>query len=131
MEVLIPIFICAVLPIAIVLIVYAASINNDNKRTAVLLKALETDKNVDIDRLAESLQKPRKTERERLNLRLLRGCMFSFAGLALFTIGIVSLCMGSEFASDAVTMPLILGGISLGIGVSYLVVYFVTRKEVK
>ncbi len=38
--------------------------------------------------------------------------------------------MGMEFQADTVTVPLIFGGTSLAIGLSYLVVYFVTRKQI-
>lgn len=128
---MIPIFICVVLPIAIVAIVFAAVINNDNKRTQVLIKAIESNCEIDVDKLAEALQKPKKTAREILNLRLLRGCIFSFIGLALCIVGIVSHCQGTEFSSDPVTFPIVFGGASLAIGLSYMVVYFVTRKQIR
>lgn len=129
MPVIVPIFICVVLPVSIVAIVFGAKINSDNKRANVLIKAIEANCGPDADKLADALQKPKKGVREILNLRLLRGCMFSFVGLALCIVGIVSLCCGSEFSSDPVTVPLVFGGASLAIGLSYLVVYFVTRKQ--
>ncbi len=130
-ETLVLIFICVVLPVAIVAIVFAAAMNNDNKRSKVLIKAIESNCEIDADKLAEALQKPKKTAREILNLRLLRGCIFTFIGIALFIVGIVSLCIGSEFSADSVTVPLVFGGASLAIGLSYLVVFFVTRKQTK
>lgn len=130
-PILVPIFICVVLPVSIVAIVFAAAMNNDNKRSKVLIKAIESNCGIDAERLAESLQKPKKTAREILNLRLLRGCIFSFVGLALCIVGIVSYCTGTEFSADPVSVPLVFGGASLAIGLSYLVVYFVTRKQVK
>ncbi|MDE6488700.1 MAG: hypothetical protein K2L46_05410, partial [Paramuribaculum sp.] len=75
---LVPIFVGVVLPIAIVAITAASKINNDNKRSKVLIKAIESNCGIDADKLAETLQKPKKTAREILNLRLLRGCIFSF-----------------------------------------------------
>lgn len=125
---LVPIFVCVVLPVAIVAIVFAASMNNDNKRAKVLIKAIESNCGIDADKLAEALQKPKKTAREILNLRLLRGCIFSFIGIALC---IIPFCMGSEFSGDPFTLSLVFGGASLAIGLSYLVVYFVTRKQIK
>lgn len=130
-EAIVPIFICVVLPVAIVAIVFAAAINNDNKRSKVLIKAIESNCGINADKLAEALQKPKKTAHEILNLRLLRGCIFSLIGLGLCIIGIVSLCMGTEFSADPVTVPLIFGSASLAIGLSYLVVYLVTRKQIK
>lgn len=130
-SILVPIFVCVVLPVAIVAIVFAAVINNDNKRAKVLIKAIESNCSIDADKLAEALQKPQKSAREILNLRLLRGCIFSFIGLILCIIGVLSLCAGAEFSSDPVTVPLVFGGASLAIGLSYLVVYFVTRKQIE
>lgn len=130
-DILVPIFVCVVLPVAIVGIYYWSQINTENKRAEILMKAIEANCGPDADKLAEALQKPRKTAREILNLRLLRGCMFTFVGLGLCIVGIVSACMGTEFASDPVMVPLVFGGASLAIGLSYLVVYFVTRKQVK
>lgn len=130
-AVLVPIFICVVLPVAIVAIVFAAMSNRDNKRSQVLIKAIESNSGLDAAKLVEALQTPQKTSLELLNLRLLRGCIFSLIGVALCIVGIVSLCMGTEFAADTVTVPLMFGGASLAIGLSYLIVYLVTRKQVK
>ena len=127
---LVPIFVCVVLPVAVVAIIAATKMNNDNKRSKVLIKAIESNCGIDADKLAEALQKPKKTAREILNNRLLLGCIFSFVGLALCIVGIVSLCMGTEFSADPVTVPLVFGGASLAVGLSYLIVYFVTRKQI-
>lgn len=128
---LVPIFVCVVLPVAVVAIIAATKMNNDNKRSKVLIKAIESNCGIDADKLAEALQTPKKTAREILNNRLLLGCIFSFVGLALCIVGIVSLCMGTEFSADPVTVPLVFGGASLAVGLSYLVVYLVTRKQIK
>ena len=131
MHDLVPIFICAILPMTIVLIVFISVMNSDNKRAKVLIKAIEANNNIDTDRLAEALQKPRKTLREKLYGRLLRGCIFTLAGLFISIIGIVNLCMGTSFESDSVTVPLMFGGISIAVGISFLIVYFVTRKQIE
>jgi len=117
---IVSILICVVLPVSIVLIVFLAVMNSDNKRAKVLIKAIEANGSIDVDKIAESLKKNKKTALELLNLRLLRGCIFSFVGLVL---GIVSWVYGGEFDAG------LFGGISLAIGASYLVVYFVTRKQ--
>lgn len=129
-QILVPIFVCVVLPVSIVAIVFASKMNSDNKRAKVVIKAIESNLGIDADKLAEALQKPKKSERDILNLRLLRGCIFSFIGLMLCIIGISSLCTGEDFSSDSVTVPLIFGGASLAIGLSYLIVYFVTRRQI-
>lgn len=128
-HVLVPIFVCVVLPVSIVLIVFMAAMNSDNKRAQILIKAIESGNGIDADKLANALQKPKKTARELLNLRLLRGCMFSLIGLALVTIGLTAFSYTASFDEDPVTVPLIFGGSSLAVGLSYLIVYFVTRKQ--
>ncbi|MDE7386566.1 MAG: hypothetical protein K2N28_05465 [Muribaculaceae bacterium] len=129
-SILVPIFICVVLPVAIVLIVYLASMNSDNKRASILIKAIESGNGIDADKLAEALRKPRKSAREVLNLRLLRGCICTFLGLCLVIVAIVNACGGGDFSSDPVTVPLVFSTIPLAVGLGYLVVYFVTRKQV-
>lgn len=130
-EYLFPILLCVVLPIVIVLIESLTKINGENKRAQIILKVIEANKDIDTDKLVEALKTPRKSAREKLSMRLLLGCIFTLIGVALVIVGIVSFCMGSEFASDPVTVPLILGGISLAVGLSYLVVCFVTRGQIK
>ncbi len=128
-DILVPIFCGCVLPIAIVLIIALRKMNDQNKRTQIIIKAIEANKDVDTDKLIESLKNPQKTPLEILNGRLLRGCMYSLIGLGLIIIGIINLATGSDFSADPVTVPSIFGGISLAIGISYLIVYFVSRKQ--
>lgn len=120
-EILVPIFVCVVLPVMIVLIVYIAAINADNKRANVLIKAIEVGGgDVDPDKLAELLNKSKKSDREILNLRLLRGCIFTLIG--------ITLCVISFFFER---MLAVVGGVSLAVGISYLIVFFVTRRQVE
>lgn len=127
---LVPIFCGCVLPIAIVLIISLRKMNGQNTRSKIIIKAIEANKDVDTDKLVEALKEPRKTQLEILNARLLRGCIYSLIGLGLMIIGIVNLATGTQFSDDSVTVPFIFGGISLAIGISYLIVYFVTRHQV-
>ncbi len=129
-QVLVPIFSCVVLPVMIVWIVFRAAMNADNKRAEVLIKAIESNNGMDADKLAKSFEKRRKTPRELLNLRLLRGCIFTAVGVIFIVVGLVSWASGTEFGANPVTIPMLFGGAAFAIGISYLIVYFVTRKEV-
>ncbi len=129
-EILVPIFCGCVLPIAIVLIVALRKSNVVNKRSEILIRAIEANKEVDTDKLIEAMKEPKKSPQELLNARLLRGCMFSLIGLVLIIIGIVGLSIGISFTDDEVSAPFIFGGISLAIGISYVIVYFITRKQI-
>ncbi len=126
---LVPIFVCVVLPVAVVLITSLTRMNGENKRTQIIIKAIEANKDVDTDKLLDSLRKPRKSSREILYGRLLRGCIYSLIGIVLAVIGLINLLSGISFNSDDVTVPFVFGGISLAMGISYLIVYRVTRNQ--
>jgi len=130
MEILVPISVGVILPVSIVLIVFLSVMNSDNKRAKILIKAIESNNRIDTDKLAESLRKPRKTVRELLNLQLLRGCIFSFIGVALVITAIVTRCSVDDINPNAVNQYFMLGGVSLAVGISYLIVYRVTCKQV-
>lgn len=131
-QILVPIFVCVVLPVSIVLIVFLASMYNEKLRARVIMKAIEANNSIDTDKLAQALSKPVKTDRQVLNSRLLSGCIFSLVGLFVVIIGLVNLSSPEcTLQSDPVTIPLIFGGASLAIGISYLIVFFVTRKQIE
>ncbi|MDE6811160.1 MAG: hypothetical protein K2J15_02290 [Muribaculaceae bacterium] len=123
-DILVPIFVCVVLPVSIVLIVFLASINTTNKKAMILIRAIESNNGIDADKLAETLKHRSKTERELLNLRLLRGCIFSLIGISLWIMGG---CMEFLLWEEGLVL---FGTISLSIGISYLIVYFVSRKHI-
>lgn len=127
--ILVPIFICVVLPVAIVLIVFLYNMNRDNKRAEVLIKAIEANKDIDTDKLAEAFSKPRRSTREILNLRLLRGSIFTLCGLGFVIFGLVGLANDFTIRMEPVMIPMICGASCLAVGISYLIVYFVTRKQ--
>ena len=127
--ILVSIFICVVLPVAIVLIVFLYNMNSDNKRAEVLIKAIEANKDIDTDKLAEAFSKPRRSPREILNLRLLRGSIFTLCGLGFVIFGLVGLANDFTIRMEPVMIPMICGASCLAVGISYLIVYFVTRKQ--
>ncbi len=127
-SIIVPIFVCVVLPVAVVLIVSLTKMNAENKRSQIIIKAIEANKDVDTDKLIESLRKQQKTPRDILNIRLLRGCMFSLIGITLVIAGIINMFFKS---SGPVTELIILGFISLSIGLSYLAVCKVTKAQLE
>lgn len=132
-AILVPIFVCVVLPVCIVGIYYASTAYSAKKRSEVLIKAIEANNNIDTDRLAEILGdegKKSKTPAEQLAGRLLRGTTFSLIGLVLIALSIGNMCTGVDFQSDSAFIPMLAGGVSLAIGIAFLVVYFATRRQV-
>lgn len=133
MEVLVPIFVCVVLPVSIVLIVSLRKWNSDNKRAEILTRAIESGREVDTERLVESFRDAKNrlyTEKDVLYARLLRGCTCSLIGIALGIALVISSFTGIFLDSDLYAILLIGGLICLAVGIAYLIVYFVTRKEV-
>ena len=126
MKDLLPIMVCVVLPVAIVAIVFGARIFSENRRAQVLMKAIETNPDIDFEKLAVSLGTPRKTPCQMQSGRLLRGCAFSLVGLTLSLWGVLSSAPLTEEMGECYFLP---GGISLSIGISYLIVFYINRKK--
>ena len=125
-DVLVPIFCGCVLPVMIVLIISMRKKNSDDKRAEILIKAIESGEAVDADKLAEALGKPRHTPLEILNARLLRGCLYTLVGLAL---AVVYLVWPANNTNSLMSL-ILLSAVSTAVGISYLIVYFVTRNQV-
>ena len=128
-SLLIPIFICVVLPVSIVLITSINKMYQEKKRSEIITKAIEANNCCDSEKIVEALRQPRKTERQIANSRLLTGCICTLIGIVLMICGLVCWMLGTPFESDPVEVPMMFGGIMLAIGISYLIVYFITVKQ--
>ena len=133
-DILIPIGICVVLPVMIVWLINRTRQNETNRKTEIMLKAIESGATIDADFFkAQQEQKGPRTTRtikERLLRRLTSGCVFTLMGVAFALIGLVNRSMMTDIhmSNDAFTMPCILGGIFFSIGVALLIVFFVGKK---
>ena len=123
-KILVPIFICVVLPVAIVWLISRARQNETNRKTEVMLKAIEAGAPIDANFFKNS--KDSLTIKERLLKRLTGGCIFSLMGVVFTIIGLVNRNMALD--NDAFTIPVLFGGIFFAIGVAHLVVFYVGRK---
>lgn len=123
-KILVPIFICVVLPVTIVWLITRARQNETNRKTEVMLKAIEAGATVDANLFKTS--KDSLTIKERLLKRLTGGCIFSLMGVVFTIIGLVNRNMALD--NDAFTIPVLFGGIFFAIGVAHLVVFYVGRK---
>lgn len=128
-DVLVPIFCGCLLPIAIVFIISKRKKNSDDKRAEILIKAIESGKSLDADKLAEALGniKPKYTPLEILNARLLRGCLYTLVGLALAVVYFV----WPNYNTTSLMSLILLSAISTAVGISYLIVYLVTRRQIR
>lgn len=101
------------------------------KHTDIMMKALESGCNVDLDKLSESLGKKKKNERQVYLSRLLNGCIFTLIGIGLEIAGVAAYCSGLTFNDDPVSVPVIFGAPCLAVGLSFLIVCRVSRKSLK
>ncbi|MGM9867347.1 MAG: DUF6249 domain-containing protein [Lepagella sp.] len=127
-EVLITLLVCVILPVGIVFIINYRKINKDNQRAKILTKMIESANDIDGEKLAGLLEDEKekkqalKTPEEQRISRLLKGCIFTLIGLGLSLL---------VFFAEAQKNFLVIGSISAAIGISFLIVYFVTGKSVK
>ena len=130
-EILVPIAICVVLPVMIVWLINRTRQNETNRKTEIMLKAIESGATIDADFFkAQQEHKGPRTIKERLLRRLTGGCVFTLMGVAFALIGLVNRSMMTDIhmSNHAFTMPCILGGIFFSIGVALLIVFFVGKK---
>ena len=128
-SIMVPLGICVALPVLITWIYYYAQIQTEKKRTEVLIEAIRAKGDINVDELAKAFAKPRKSAREVLNARLLRGCICTLIGLVLVGSTVVmNLCgwLNAEDSGESITIGLIL----LAVGISFLIVYKTTKKHV-
>lgn len=125
---LVPLGVCVALPVLVVWLGTRAKINSDNKRAEVLVEAIRNNSEVDSDKLAEALGTRLRTPAALLQLRLLRGCIFTLLGVATGVLALI--VAGNDPESNVQDIMTVACGLCLAIGISYLIVYFVTRKDV-
>lgn len=123
---LIPIGICVVLPVLIVWLVLRNRRHEVDRKTEVMLKAIEAGSTIDANFFPTQRSKGIK---ERLLGRLTAACITSLLGIAFLVLGIV-LCNRYSWSLHDSPAPLlpVAGGILLAVGISLLVLYFVGKK---
>ena len=123
-DIIVPIGICVVLPVMLVWLVTRVRRNEIDKKTEVMLKAIESGATIDSDLFKEAPKK-RKSTKERLLNRLICGCAASIIGAALTAIGIIP---WMTLEDDYYAPLLIFGGISIAVGIALFIGFFVGRK---
>lgn len=119
-EILIPIGVVVVLPVAIVAIVFKSALASERNRKEIILAALEKNPNLDVEDLVKRMKKSNKLIKEKLLARLERGCLCCLMGVA-FVLLYFFLSVQNEFL-------IITGAALIAIGIAFLVSYFVGRR---
>ena len=123
-EILVPIFVCVVLPVLLVLLGVIARRNEINRKTEVALKALETGQPIDPNYFKSS--RTPKTVKQSLLGRLTGACVVSLLGLAFLVLGL----FGPSIVEEEMDTILFFfpAGVLLAIGIALFITYFVGRK---
>ena len=126
--ILVSLGICVALPVLIVWLVTRTRQNETNKKTEIMLKAIESGATIDADFFKDA-QKKQKSTKERLLNRLIWGCAASILGVGLAVLGIVQwVNWNGTSSNDSFIVPLVFAGIFLAIGIALFIGFFVGRK---
>lgn len=121
--------ICVVLPVTIVWLIQRTYVNRTNKHSEIMMEIVKTRDDVNVNELTNMFSKGSKSPVERLNLRLLRTSIFTLLGVASGIIGIIASVQNWSNSEGWVITATVCSLIFFAIGISYGVVYFVTRKR--
>ena len=126
--ILVPLGICVVLPVLIVWLVTRTRQNETDKKTEIMLKAIEAGATIDAEFFKDA-QRKQKSTKERLLNRLIWGCTTSILGVGLAALGIIQwVNWNGTTSNDSFVVPLVFAGISLAIGIALVMGFFVGRK---
>ena len=123
--------ICGIgLPILIVWLDNRKKINETNQRTQIVLAAIEKNAETDVEDLLKKLapQAPqKKLLKEKLLTKLLWGGIIAFVGFSIFASTLWLDWLGGA-DSEMLFLLYVIGGILFGIGLAFLINYFVGKK---
>lgn len=124
-SILVPIFICVVLPVAIVWIVYNSISLKTVKRSEVIMEAIRANPNIDTEKLIEAYRPEKRGPWEYLNRKLLRGSIFTLISIAFALIAIFNPDSGEAWGCWIVC------GICGAVGIGFLVTYWFAYKHIE
>lgn len=120
-QILVPIGVAVVLPIAIVAIVFRSALASERNRKEIVLAVLEKNPDIDVEQLMKNLKKSEKLIKEKLLARLERGCLCCLMGMAFMVLYFFLGVQGEGFI-------VVVGAALIAIGIAFLVSYFVGRR---
>ena len=125
----IPVFICVVLPVTIVWLVARTKQNETNKKAEIMLKAIESGAQVDLEQFNTTVKKSPKTIKQELLEKLNGACITSLMGAGFLILGILR-AVDPMFASHMFLNKFWLpaGAVLLAVGIGLFISYFVGKK---
>ena len=126
-AILVPIACGCVLPIVAILSGVRKKMNETNQRTQIVLAAIEKNPEMDIEEIMKKISRKPGLLKEKLLKKLLWGCLTTLLGIGLIGFGIF-LGENQLGGTDDPMTAICFGLISLGVGIAFLVNYFVGKK---
>ena len=127
-SILVPIFICVVMPVMVVWLVFRAQQNETNKKAEIMLKAIEAGVPVDMEQFRN--KKTPKSIKQDLLEKLNGACITSLMGIVFLSFGIIRHYNPGFGGISSFFGKFLLpaGGILLAVGIGLFVSYFVGKK---
>ena len=125
-DILIPLGVCVVLPVLVVWLVMRKKTNETNRRTEVMLAAIEKGSDVNAEKLLglfDKTGKPTKTTRTALKEKLMKKLLTAFI---LMGVGLAFCTFGSN--PEEISAYTFVGIVCLLVGAAFLISYFISRK---
>ena len=116
-----------ILPIVAILAVVRKKMNDTNQRTQIVLAAIEKNPEMDIEELLKKISHKPRLMKEKLLTKLLWGCLATLLGIGLMGTGAWMGYVGGSVPND-IYAAVCSGLIALGVGIAFLVNYFVGKK---
>ena len=126
-DILVPIACGCILPIVIIWLIVRRRMNETNARTQIAMAAIEKNPDMDIEELMKKISNKGRLLKEKLLTKLLWGCLTTLLGVGLIGFGIYLGANHIGGTDDPMTAACF-GLISLGVGVAFLINYFVGKK---
>ena len=130
-DIILPIFMCVVMPVAIVWLVMRAKQNETNRMAEIMLKAIEAGIPLDPDFFKTQTRTLQKSLKERQLGWLTAACILIALGLGSILVGAIIILINNwtyDTAPTAYSLLTFAGGLVLVIGIALLVVYFIRKR---
>ena len=116
-----------VLPIYAIWQVVRRHMNDTDKRTQIVLAAIEKNPDMDIEELIKKISPKKKLLKEKLLAKLLWGSIIAFVGIGVLGCNVMWDIVGGANPNSLAKLYVI-GSITLAIGIAFLVNYVVGKK---
>lgn len=134
-DIIIPILVCVVLPVAIVWLVARTKQNETNRKAEIMLKAIEAGVPLDMTQFEPAKkQKANKSIKQDLLEKLNGACITGLMGIGFLTLGILRV-VNTDFGRNTLLNNFWLnrfwlpaGCVLLAVGIGLFISYFVGKK---